>query len=215
MICGAAGVGKSTVAWEIGSQLQVAEVRHALIDTDELDRVFPQPQSLPELVALSSRNLAALWESFAALGHSRLILSGVMLDLDSDLAWIRASIGNADYTVVRLVASDETLRQRVGAREIGSGRVEQTKRTLTQAKVLRDRQDERSRFRPMVEVRWRSHRRFSKSLDGPQSNRCKRPITVMLDARSVASADGLDSWPTASLASQSMCTSALLARARR
>jgi broad-specificity NMP kinase len=138
VICGAAGVGKSTVAWEIGSQLQIADVRHATIDTDELDRVYPQSKPLSELVALSGRNLKALWGSFAALGHSRLILSGVMLNLDADLAWISASIGNANYTVVRLHASDETLRQRIEAREIGSGREEHTKRTLAQAKALRE-----------------------------------------------------------------------------
>ena len=138
MICGAAGVGKSTVAWEIGRQLQSVDVPHAIIDTDELDRVYPQPASLSELVALSGRNLASLWQSFAALGHSRLILSGVMLDLDADLAWISASIGDADYTVIRLHAADETLKQRVEAREVGSGQEEQTRRTLTQAKALRE-----------------------------------------------------------------------------
>jgi hypothetical protein len=138
VICGVADVGKSTVAWEIGSQLQVADVRHAMIDTDELDRVYPQPEPLSELVALGVRNLTAIWQSFAALGHSRLILSGVMLNLDADLAWISESIGNAVYTVVRLHASDETLRQRVEAREIGSGRAEQTKRSLAQAKALRE-----------------------------------------------------------------------------
>lgn len=144
VICGAAGVGKSTVAWEIGRQLQIADVRHALIDTDELDRVYPQPEPLSELVALSRRNLMALWESFAALGHSRLILSGVMLDLDTNLAWISASIENADYTVVRLLASDETLRQRVETREIGTGREEQTRRTLAQAKALRQQKTGRA-----------------------------------------------------------------------
>lgn len=147
VISGAAGVGKSTVAWEVGRQLQVVNVRHAIIDTDELDRVFPQPETLSELVALSRRNLEALWESFAELGHTRLILSGVMLDLDADLAWVSASIDSADYTVVRLIASDETLRQRVETREIGSGREEQMKRTLAQAEVLRERSTGR-----MVEV---------------------------------------------------------------
>ena len=144
MISGAAGVGKSTVAWEIGRQLEIANVRHAIIDTNELDRVYPQPESLSALVALSSRNLRALWESFAALGHSRLILSGVMLNLDADLAWISASIENAEYTVVRLLASDETLRQRVETREIGSGREQQTHRTLAQAEVLRQQKTERA-----------------------------------------------------------------------
>lgn len=144
VICGAAGVGKSTVAWELGSQLQIADVHHAMIDADELDRVYPQPESLSELVALSYRNLRALWESFAALGHSRLILSGVMLDLDADLAWISAAIENADYTVVRLLATDETLRQRVETREIGSRREMQTKRTLAQAEALRGQETGRT-----------------------------------------------------------------------
>lgn len=144
VITGAAGVGKSTVAWEIGRQLQIADVRHAMIDTDELDRVYPQPEPLTELVALSRRNLKALWESFAALGHSRLILSGVMLDLDADLAWISTSIENADYTVVRLLASDETLRQRVKTREIGTARDEQTRRTLAQAEALRQQKTGRA-----------------------------------------------------------------------
>jgi hypothetical protein len=115
-----------------------------MIDTDELDRVYPQPEPLSELVAPSRRNLTALWKSFAALGHSRLILSGVMLDLDTDLAWISASFENADYTVVRLHASDETLRQRVETREIGSGREEQTKRTLGQAGALREQRTGRT-----------------------------------------------------------------------
>jgi len=144
VICGAAGVGKSAVAWEIERHLQIADVRHAMIDTDELDRVYPQPEPLSEPVALSRRNLKALWESFAALGHSRLILSGVMLDLDADLAWISASIENADYTVVRLLASDETLRQRVETREIGTGREEQTRRTLAQAEALRQQKKGRA-----------------------------------------------------------------------
>lgn len=137
VICGAAGVGKSTVAWEVGRQLQIADVRHAMIDTDELDRVYPQPEPLSELVALSRRNLKALWGGFAALGHSRLILSGVFLDLDADLAWISESLEDTDITVFRLLASNETLRRRVEIREIGSGREEQTCRTLAQAEALR------------------------------------------------------------------------------
>jgi broad-specificity NMP kinase len=144
VICGAAGVGKSTVTWEIGRQLQIAGVRHAIIDTDELDRVYPQPEPLSELVVLSRRNLKALWESFAALGHSRLMLSGVFLDLEADLSWINGSLEDADITVVRLLASDETLRQRVESREIGSAREEQTHRTLAQAEALRQHTTERA-----------------------------------------------------------------------
>ena len=38
VISGAAGVGKSTTAFEVSHKLQAANVDHVLIDTDELDR---------------------------------------------------------------------------------------------------------------------------------------------------------------------------------
>ena len=144
MICGAAGVGKSTVAWEIGRQLQIGDVRHAMIDTDELDRVFPQPEPLSELNALNRKNLKALWENFAALGQSRLILCGVFIDLDANLSWISESLENADIAVVRLAASDEALRKRIETREIGSGREDQLRRTLAQARALRKKTTDRA-----------------------------------------------------------------------
>jgi broad-specificity NMP kinase len=144
VICGAAGVGKSTLTWEIGRQLQDVEVRHAIIDSDELDRVYPQPTPLSEQVALCRTNLAALWDNYAALGHSRLVLSGVFVDLEADLSWITDALSGADVTVVRLLAGDETLSQRVEAREIGTGRDDQIGRTLAQAKALRQRVSERA-----------------------------------------------------------------------
>ncbi len=88
VICGATGIGKSTLAWEVGRQLEVAGISHAIVDTDELDRVYPQPKTLSELVELTSRNLKSVLESFSALGHTRIILSGVMLDFESDLEWM-------------------------------------------------------------------------------------------------------------------------------
>lgn len=58
LICGAAGVGKSSVAREISLQLERSGVPHALIDTDELDRIYPVPGDLP---AVTERNLWAVW----------------------------------------------------------------------------------------------------------------------------------------------------------
>ena len=43
LITGPAGVGKSTLSWEMSAQLAAAQVAHAVIETDELDRVFPRP----------------------------------------------------------------------------------------------------------------------------------------------------------------------------
>ena len=45
VISGPGGVGKSTVAFEASQQLQAQGVDHALVDTDELDRIFPVPMT--------------------------------------------------------------------------------------------------------------------------------------------------------------------------
>jgi hypothetical protein len=144
LITGPAGIGKSTLCWEIGAQLAAAKVPHAIIETDELDRVFPRPT--PEQLAalqpgtsdVSALNLAAMWGTYRALGHTRLVMSGVMLDLDSDYRWITSAIPHARMTAVRLVGSEATLMQRLDQREIGSGRDAQARRSLRQLKRISD-----------------------------------------------------------------------------
>src|SRR5687768_4948357 len=51
LITGPAGIGKSTLCWEIGAVLSEAHEAHAIIETDELDRVYPKP-SLEDLERL-------------------------------------------------------------------------------------------------------------------------------------------------------------------
>lgn len=144
LITGPAGIGKSTLCWEIGAQLAAAKVPHAIIETDELDRVFPRPT--PEQLAtlrpgasdVSALNLAAMWQTYRALGHTRLVMSGVMLDLDSDCRWITSAIPHARMTAVRLVGSETTLMQRLDQREIGSGRDAQARRSLRQLRHISD-----------------------------------------------------------------------------
>lgn len=140
LITGPAGVGKSTLCWEMSAQLAAAQVAHAVIETDELDRVFPRPGSealkriQPGTTDVSSINLAAIWSTYRALGHSRLIMSGVMVHLDFDRRWILAAIPGAQITVIRMVASEPTLLARLAQREIGSGAEEQAQRALRQAR---------------------------------------------------------------------------------
>lgn len=73
VISGAGGVGKSTVAFEMSQQLQAEGVDQALVDTDELDRIFPVPRDVPRI---AEQNLRAVWEAFAEEGVRRLILTG-------------------------------------------------------------------------------------------------------------------------------------------
>jgi energy-coupling factor transporter ATP-binding protein EcfA2 len=148
LVTGPAGVGKSTLCWEVGAVLAAAGKPHAIIETDELDRVHPKP-SAEELERLkpgtrdvSSLNLAALWSTYHALGHRRLIMSGVMLHLGFDRRWILAAIPQARFTVVRLVAAEDTLLARLAQRETGSGLAGQVERTLRQARrMAEEKQD--------------------------------------------------------------------------
>jgi hypothetical protein len=132
-ISGAAGVGKSTTALEASELLRRAGVAHALIDTDELDRISPVPS---DLAAITERNLVAVWESFRERGVRRLILVGVFLDQPSELAWIRRAVPDAAMTLVRLTADPETILGRVRRREIGTGGEDQAARTRRQLEVL-------------------------------------------------------------------------------
>jgi predicted kinase len=142
LITGPAGVGKSTLCWEMSAQLAAADVAHAVIETDELDRVFPRPSSReldrlqPGTTDVSSINLAAIWSTYRALGHTRLIMAGVMMHLDFDKRWILTAIPDAQITVVRVLATEATLMARLAQREIGSGANEQAHRSLQQARRM-------------------------------------------------------------------------------
>lgn len=142
LVTGPAGIGKSTLTWEMGAQLAAQHIKHAIVETDELDRVFPRPapqeleQIRPGTTDVSAVNLAAIWSTYRKLGHSRLIMSGVMLHLDFDRRWISAAIPDARMTVVRLLGDDATLLERLARREIGAGAEEQEQRSLRQSQRM-------------------------------------------------------------------------------
>lgn len=148
LITGPAGIGKSTLCWEIGVQLEKAAVAHAMIETDELDRIHPKPSAeelerlWPGTTDISAVNLAALWSTYRALGHTRLIISGVMLHPAFDRRWILQAIPDAAITVVRLQASETTLTERLARREVGSGADAQLQRTLRQARRMASEGDD-------------------------------------------------------------------------
>jgi hypothetical protein len=142
LITGPAGIGKSTVCWEMGLQLAAAQIPHAAIESDELDRVFPKPTQddlsrlSPGTIDISALNLGAIWSTYRALGHTRLIMSGVMLHPEFDRRWILAAIPHARISIVRLRASEDVLLARLAQREIGSGQGGQARRTLRQARRM-------------------------------------------------------------------------------
>ena len=136
LITGPVASGKTTVAIEASAQLEVAGIAHALVDTDELDRIFPAPPDDPHKTALTERNLAAVWENLSAAGAPRLILAMVAQSLDRELPWVRVAVPGADIKVVRLRATESTLLERVRRREVGSGEEYHARRSVEQARAM-------------------------------------------------------------------------------
>lgn len=119
LIGGRAGVGKSTLGWEISAQLQAAEVGHAFVEGDNLDQIHPAPADDPARTRITEANLAALWRNYAALGCRRLIYTNTVAVLEPDLV-ARALGGSPRILCVLLTASDDTARVRLSEREIGN-----------------------------------------------------------------------------------------------
>jgi predicted kinase len=118
LLTGPSGVGKTSVAYEMSARLKAGSISHALIDTDELDRVYPRP---PDEEGLSRRTLQAVWEEFAMLGCRRLILCSVLAHAVEVPGWIKQSLGGqAEIHTFRLNASIQVVRERLARREIGS-----------------------------------------------------------------------------------------------
>jgi hypothetical protein len=137
VLCGAAGTGKTSTLWEVGHVLRARGVPRALIDTDELDRVWPTPNTTEALISISRRNLRAVWETFASLGIRHLVLCGVMASTAQSREWIDDAIPGAAITFVRLSAERSTRADRLRAREVGSGFDQEMEARIKQLAISR------------------------------------------------------------------------------
>lgn len=108
---GAVGVGKTTVAYEVRLRLAAAGVRHVMID-DEFALFHPRAHNDSRGERVRTDALRALWSVYANEGINRLVLSRVV-ESPEDLARIRSAIPDAEIQVFWLVASLETLAERI------------------------------------------------------------------------------------------------------
>lgn len=121
IVTGPVGVGKTTVAREMGLLLLDAKVPHANVDFDQLTACYPRSAADDRWgTQLGLANLAALWTNYEASGARRLIVARV-IESRSELEGFRQAVLGADILVVRLRAVPETLRARVRQREKGLG----------------------------------------------------------------------------------------------
>ncbi|MBE1488350.1 hypothetical protein [Plantactinospora soyae] len=131
---GPPGVGKTTVSWELFSQLSLAGIPTGYVDIDQLgmcyatptsDEWAPEPASDPGRYRMKARNLDAVVANFQAAGARCLLVSGVV---DSARGVDDALIPHAALTPCRLWAAPAALRQRIAGRGRPSDQVDEVLR---------------------------------------------------------------------------------------
>ncbi|SOD90930.1 AAA family ATPase [Streptomyces sp. Ag109_G2-15] len=137
LIGGRAGVGKTTVGWEVSALLRVAAVPHAVIDGDFMGQVHPAPEGDPDRSEVTESNLRAVWANFAQRGYRRLIYTNTLSVLPEATGIFERVMG-AGVRIVRvlLTASDATARERLVGRELGSELEKELQGSVRKARLL-------------------------------------------------------------------------------
>jgi DNA polymerase III delta prime subunit len=137
LIGGRAGVGKTTVGWEVAARLRAAAVPHAIVEGDFMGQVYPAPEGDPHGSKLVERNLTAVWANFVQCGYRRLIYTNTLSVLPGTAGMFERAMG-ADVRIVRvlLTASDTTVGERLAGRELGSELEQGLKASARKARLL-------------------------------------------------------------------------------
>ncbi|HEU5474299.1 MAG TPA: hypothetical protein VFV67_26930 [Actinophytocola sp.] len=124
-LSGPPGVGKTTVGWEIYTQLVGSGLESGYVDIDQLGMYYPEPAADPGRHWLKARNLGAVVAGFRAAGARCVVVSGV---LDPGHEVPAGAVPDAVLTVCRLRADGAELRRRLAARRLPIGEVERALR---------------------------------------------------------------------------------------
>ncbi|MFI0949261.1 hypothetical protein ACH4Q9_24895 [Streptomyces sp. NPDC021086] len=116
-LCGATGVGKSTVGFAVYQRVLGAGVTAAYLDLDQLGFCRPVPDD-PANHRVKARNLAAVWRTYRAAGARCLIMSGPVEDEATVTAYAEA-LPAAELTLCRLHAGRQHLTERIMSRAHG------------------------------------------------------------------------------------------------
>ena len=118
-ITGPAGVGKSTVSWQLFTELAGSGTRAAFADADQLCMCYPAPPDDPGRDLIKARNVGVVIRNSQAAGARRVIVNGVV---DPALGVRRDLLEQAEVTVCRLRADqDEVVRRFTGRQRGGTG----------------------------------------------------------------------------------------------
>lgn len=111
IIHGSPGSGKSTLAGAVSDILREANISHAVIDPDEISRIFPTQDN-----AFSKKNLKAIWPNYTVVTDLRGIIPTVIVDKE-ELRLLRDALPATKFMICELIAPEEVLKERVIARE--------------------------------------------------------------------------------------------------
>ena len=137
LIGGRAGVGKTTVAWEVSVLLRAAAVSHAVVEGDFMGQVHPAPEGDPHRSEITEKNLTAVWANFAERGYRRLVYTNTASVLPEATGMFERALGaEVRITRVLLTASDTTARERLTGRELGSELAQELAGSARKARLL-------------------------------------------------------------------------------
>ncbi len=112
-LCGPAGVGKSTVSWQLFAELADAGVRVAFADTDQLGMCHPAADDEPGRQLVKLRNISAMIPNYRAAGARYAIVNGVIDPVNGLPAGL---LSQSVVTICRLRASPDEVERRFVAR---------------------------------------------------------------------------------------------------
>jgi adenylylsulfate kinase-like enzyme len=110
-IWGPPGVGKTTVGWEIWSELAAAGITAGYLDIDQLGMSEPAPADDPHRYRRKAQNLAAVIPHYGAAGAQIVVVSGTC-----GIEHARAFAENPAVTLCRLRLDHDELRRRLSGR---------------------------------------------------------------------------------------------------
>ncbi|WP_018537955.1 MULTISPECIES: hypothetical protein [unclassified Streptomyces] len=140
LIGGRAGVGKTTVGWEVSALLRGAEVGHAVMDGDFMGQVHPAPEGDPSRSAITERNLTAVWANYTRIGCRRMVYVNTVSVLPESTGMFERAMGTRVRIVrVLLTGTDATVTERLTAREQGSELARELANSARKARLLDER----------------------------------------------------------------------------
>ncbi|MBE3074962.1 MAG: AAA family ATPase [Actinobacteria bacterium] len=113
-LCGAPATGKSTVAWQVFSDLAGQGLCAGYLDIDQIGMLAPPPDADASCHRFKVDNLAGMVRNYRTAGTQVLVISGV-IDPEHGHDFAEAAV-DADITFCHLTLDEPTLRERLAAR---------------------------------------------------------------------------------------------------